>query len=184
MTERSVRFAGSGGQGIALAALLLADGAVRAGANATHAQAYGPESRGGASRADVIVSDGPIVYPIPRRIDALVALTQESCDRYLGDLATGGLLIVDADAVRAPDRADVDAHSLPITATARRVLGATLGANLVALGALLALTDLVPADAIEGALRGRRVGGDPDHALRALHAGLALARRAEEGVPM
>lgn len=184
MSERSIRFAGSGGQGIALAALLLADGAVRAGMNATQAQSYGPQSRGGASKADVIVSDAPILYPIAARPDVLVALTPEACARYLADLAAGGLVIADRDAIGPGERANLDVHALPIVAEARRVLGVALGANLVSLGVLSALTGLVPPAAIADAIRARRPGGDADRALLAFRAGEALARSAKEAVPM
>lgn len=181
--ERAVRFAGSGGQGIALAALLLADGAVRAGMNATHSQAYGPESRGGASKADVIVADGPIPYPIAARPEVLVALTPEACARYLADLSPGGLALLD-DGARAAERTDIEIVSLPIIAEARRELGTVLGANLIALGALVTLTGLVPLDAVARAVQARRPGGDSERALRAFRSGEALARRVKEVVPM
>ncbi|MDE3112075.1 MAG: 2-oxoacid:acceptor oxidoreductase family protein [Chloroflexota bacterium] len=171
MTELRVRVAGSGGQGIAVAALLFADAAVRAGLHATHSQAYGPESRGGASKADVIVSRAPIAFPIAARIDVLVALTRAALERYRRDLETGGLLLVDRDAAATPDGA---ARVLPLVAEARRVLGAALGANLVALGALVAATNAVPLAAVEEAIRAHPPGGDPERALRALRAGLAL----------
>lgn len=184
--ERRIRFAGAGGQGIALAALLLADGAVRAGKNATHSQAYGPESRGGASRADVIVADGAIPYPIAERLDALVVLTQLGCDRYLDELEDGGLLLADAEHVLPAPRPGVHVIAAPILATAKRELGQGLGANLVALGALVELTGIVERDAMEAAIRARRPGGDPERALRAYRAGLALGRLApaEKAVPM
>lgn len=183
MSEWSVRFAGSGGQGIALAALLLADGAVRAGMNATHSQAYGPESRGGTSRADVIVADGDIDYPIAARPDALIALTQASCDRFLPDLDPRGVLVRDGD-IDAVAPSGIRSYTLPLVAAARRTIGAVLGANLVALGAFAAITERVPMSAIEDAIRARRPGGDVDRALRAFRAGQALARGAEEAVPM
>lgn len=181
--ERTVRFAGSGGQGIALAALLLAEGAVEAGMNATHSQAYGPQSRGGASKADVIVADGPIVYPIAARPEVLVALSSEACARYLAELEPGGLALIDSG-ITAPERSDITVRAFPIVSDARRVLGATLGANLVALGALIALTGIVPSDAVAHAVATRRPGGDAERALRAFRAGEALAHRVEEEVGM
>lgn len=176
--EYRVRIAGAGGQGIVLAGLLLAEAAVGAGRNATHAQAYGPESRGGASRAEVIMSDGEIDYPYAERVDLLLALTQEAHDRYAESLLPGGVLLVDADRVRPAPPAGVTCHVLPIVATARRVLGTTLGANLVGLGALVALSGCVPPGAAERAVAARRPGGDPARALEALRAGFAIARDA------
>jgi 2-oxoglutarate/2-oxoacid ferredoxin oxidoreductase subunit beta len=172
-----VRLAGAGGQGIVMAGLLLAEAAVHSGKNATHAQAYGPESRGGASKAEVIVSDGEIDYPYADRVDVLVALTQEACDRYLGDLEPGGVLITDAERIAAAGRPDVIRHDLPITAAALRAVGATLGANLVALGALIGVSGLVPVEAVEHAIARRRPGGSTERALQAFRAGLALVPR-------
>lgn len=177
--ERQVRLAGKGGQGVVLAGLLLAEAAVRAGKNATHAQAFGPESRGGASKADVIISDGPIDYLVATRLDVLVALSQTALDVHLRQVRPGGTVLVDSDSVApAPARADLQWHALPITSTARERLGATLGANVLALGALLALTGLVPAESMEQVLAARwpRAGGE--RALRAFRAGLELASQA------
>jgi 2-oxoglutarate ferredoxin oxidoreductase subunit beta len=170
----TARLAGSGGQGIVLAGLLLAEAAVAAGMNATHAQAYGPESRGGASRADVIVSDGDIEYPYAERTDALVALSQQACDRYAGELAPGGLLIVDQGIAPAARTGGVASRVLPITETAVAVLGSPLGANLVALGALVAVTGLVPVESLERLVAARRLGGDAARGVAAVRAGIEL----------
>ena len=173
-----IRLAGAGGQGIVLAGLLLAEAAVAAGKNATHAQAYGPESRGGASRAEVIISDGDIDYPCTDRVDVLVALTPEAWERYAGQLKPGALVVVDGERVPGAPASDGTRHALPILATAQRVIGTPVGANLVALGALVALSDVVPAKAVEAAIAGRRPGGSAERALRAFRAGIELAHRA------
>ena len=170
-----IRLAGAGGQGIVMAGLLLAEAAVAAGRNATHAQAYGPESRGGASKAEVIISDGDIDFPCADRVDALVALTREAYERYASLLEPGGTLVVDRDQVHVEDGNGFACHALPITATAQRVLGTAMGANLVALGAVVALTGAVPVEAAERAVAARRPGGSLERALAAFRAGLALA---------
>jgi 2-oxoglutarate ferredoxin oxidoreductase subunit gamma len=174
-TEYQVRLAGEGGQGIVLAGLLLAEAAVLAGKNATHAQAYGPESRGGASKAEVIVSDGEIEYPCAGRVDLLLALTQEGYAQYLPQLKPGGILVVDGDRVRAAPTEGAVLHALPISAAAQRVLGSTMGANLVALGAIVGLCGAVPPEAAERAVAARRPGGSAAPAVRAFRAGLELA---------
>lgn len=172
--EVRIRVAGAGGQGVVLAGLLLAEAAVAAGRNATHAQAYGPESRGGASKAEVIIADGEIDFPCADEVDVLVALTRDAYARYAGQLAPGGLLIVDADHVAVDLPHAAAAHALPLTATAVRVLGTAVGANLVALGALAGLSGAVPVDALEHAVAARRPGGSAERALLALRAGLDL----------
>ncbi|HEX9436487.1 MAG TPA: 2-oxoacid:acceptor oxidoreductase family protein [Candidatus Limnocylindria bacterium] len=174
--ELRIRFAGTGGQGIAVAALLLAEAAIRAGRNATHSQSYGPESRGGASRADVIVSDGDIAYPIASALDALVALAPAARARYVADLRPAGLLLVDADALDGADER-FDTWCLPIARTARACVGNGPGANLVALGALVRISGAVPFTAVEAAIRARPPGGSLERALIALRAGAELAAR-------
>ncbi|MBI2198374.1 MAG: 2-oxoacid:acceptor oxidoreductase family protein [Candidatus Rokubacteria bacterium] len=169
-----IRLAGAGGQGIVLAGLLLAEAAVAAGRNATHAQAYGPESRGGASKAEVIISDGEIEFPCADRVDALVALTREAYDRYVSLLEPGGTLVVDRDQVPVESTNGFACHALPIAATAQQALGTTMGANLVALGAIVGLTAAVPVEAVERAVAARRPGGSAERALTAFRAGLAL----------
>jgi 2-oxoglutarate ferredoxin oxidoreductase subunit gamma len=147
---------------------------VAAGRNATHAQAYGPESRGGASKADVIISDGEIDYPCADDVDVLVALTQKACDEHGPRVVADGCLLVD-ERVTPPARAGV--HRLPLVATAQRALGTPVGANLVALGALAAITGCVPAAALEQAIAARRPGGNATGARAAFRAGLALVPR-------
>jgi 2-oxoglutarate ferredoxin oxidoreductase subunit gamma len=169
-----VRLAGAGGQGIVLAGLILAEAAVAAGKNATHAQAYGPESRGGASKAEVIVSDGEIEYPYADRADVLLALTPEAWERYGTQVKPGAIAIVDSDRVVVGASANVRCHALPIVAAAQRVLGTGVGANLVALGALVALSDIVPREALEQTVAVRRPGGSVERALALLRAGFAL----------
>jgi 2-oxoglutarate ferredoxin oxidoreductase subunit beta len=177
-TQYEVRLAGAGGQGIVLAGLLLAEAAVAAGKNATHAQAYGPESRGGATRAEVIVADGDIDYPCVDRVDFLVALTPEAHARYAGQLKPGAVVLLDAAEPPAAPADGITRHALPILATAQRVLGTQVGANLVALGALVALSGMVPGPAMEQVIAARRPGGSPERALRAFRAGTELGRRA------
>jgi 2-oxoglutarate ferredoxin oxidoreductase subunit beta len=174
MISMSIRLAGAGGQGIVLAGLILAEAAVAAGRNATHAQAYGPESRGGSSKAEVIVSDGDIDYPYADRTHALLALTQEACDRYAAHVERGGLVIVDGDRVRVP--AGLPCRALPIIATAERLLGTPVGANLVGLGALVTVSGVVPPEAVEATIRERRPGGSAERAIRAFRAGVALVQ--------
>ncbi len=169
-----VRLAGAGGQGIGLAGLVLAEAAVLAGRNAAQSQAYGPESRGGASRSDVVIADGEVGFPAATRLDVLVALTQEACDRYRGDLRPGGLLVVDAGRVTVPPDLPVRVRSLPLVDAARRA-GDPLAANMVALGALAVLTGVVGSHDLERAIRARVAERHRDLDLRALVAGVELA---------
>jgi 2-oxoglutarate ferredoxin oxidoreductase subunit gamma len=96
-----VRFSGKGGQGMILAGIILAEAAaIYSGKNAIQSQSYGPEARGGASRADVIIANGDILYPKTTALDFLLALSQEACDSYARHLKEGGILLADSEAVK------------------------------------------------------------------------------------
>ena len=92
-----IRFSGSGGQGVILAAVIMAEAAgVYEGRYVCQTQSYGPEARGGSSKAEVVISDQPIDYPKALRPNLLLAMNQASCDAYFEDLQPDGLLVIDA----------------------------------------------------------------------------------------
>ncbi|HEC34568.1 MAG TPA: 2-oxoacid:ferredoxin oxidoreductase subunit gamma [Chloroflexi bacterium] len=170
-----IRLAGTGGQGIILAGILLADAAVRDGKNVAQTQSYGPEARGGASRAEVIISDQEIYYPKVLRADALLCMSQEACDRYAEQMRESGLLILDAEHVtRAPTTMAV---RVPISELARQATGREITANVTALGLLAGLTRVVSQKALEAAVRTRTPRGTEEINLKALAAGFEAAER-------
>lgn len=130
-----IRFAGSGGQGIVLAGIILAEAAVIDGRHVAQSQSYGPEARGGNSLSDVILSDIEIDYPETLELDILVALTQQAYDQNLPDMKDGGLLIVNSDLVRRVIWSK--AVKLPFLRIARTA-GEPRAINMVALGAVAA----------------------------------------------
>src|SRR5574340_942404 len=100
-TRYGIRLAGSGGQGLILAGVILAEAAgIYDGKFVCQTQSYGPEARGGASKAEVVISDSEIDYPKAMRPDVMLAMNQQSLDAFISDLKPGGLLLVDADLVR------------------------------------------------------------------------------------
>jgi 2-oxoglutarate ferredoxin oxidoreductase subunit gamma len=171
-----IRLAGEGGQGMILAGVILAEAAaVYDGQNAVQTQSYGPEARGGASKAEVVISQEDIDYPEVIRADVLVALSQEACDRYASNLKKDGLLIVDRDKVgRIPVTSAIRA---PVTALAEAVTGRAITANVVALGLLVGLTGVVSREAVEKAVAARAPKGTEKINLAALTAGFEEARR-------
>lgn len=175
--EIQVVLAGAGGQGLIFAGTLLGEAAVRAGLNASCAQSYGVASRGGASRAEVVIGRGDIAYPMVRRPDAVLALTQAAYSGQCARLSPSGLAVIDAGAVRGGGGCWREV-ALAIIDEAHR-LGAPGNANLVALGALAALTGAVPFEALEGALGDHFAGhgAAATAALAALRAGRELATR-------
>ncbi|WP_027714940.1 2-oxoacid:acceptor oxidoreductase family protein [Desulfuromonas sp. TF] len=149
MAERyEIRFSGAGGQGLITAGIILAEAAsIIEGKNAVQSQSYGPEARGGASKSEVIISDGPIDYPKATIVDACLAMTQEAADKYANGIKPGGVLLLDSDfAPRAPE-GNFKIYKMPIMRTAKDEIGREIVANVVALGAMIALTDVVSREA-------------------------------------
>ena len=176
-----VRLAGEGGQGLILAGVILAEAAaVYDGLHATQTQSYGPEARGGASKSEVVISDEEIDYPKVIEADYLLAMSQEACDKYVGNLKKDGLLIVDTMHVtRLPlDRTAIQA---PISQLAEQATGRRITANVVALGVLVGMSDVVSRSAIEAAVRARAPKGTEELNLKALHAGLEWAEQCRQG---
>ena len=170
-----IRLAGSGGQGLVLAGVILAEAAgIYDGKFVCQTQSYGPEARGGASKSEVVISDAEIDYPKAIRPDVLLALSQKSLDAYLGDLKAGGALLVDADLVQEVPA--VGALSIPFTRLAREA-GKELMANIVALGALAAITGAVSPAALKAAVLARVPAGSRELNERALEAGLAAGAK-------
>jgi 2-oxoglutarate ferredoxin oxidoreductase subunit gamma len=132
------RLSGSGGQGLLLAGIVLAEAAILDDKNATQTQSYGPEARGGASKAEVVISDEDIDYPKAMDPDYLLALTPESYKTYgplMGEAGGRGLIIVDSS-VPLSDAIKARTVSVPILATAAEKVGKKVVANIVALGVL------------------------------------------------
>ncbi|MDY0269565.1 2-oxoacid:acceptor oxidoreductase family protein [Trichloromonas sp.] len=145
MAERyELRFSGAGGQGLITAGIILAEAAsIIDNKYAVQSQSYGPEARGGASKAEVIISDAPIDYPKATVVDACLAMTQEAADKYANGIKSGGLLLIDTDFVKNVPKGDFKVYSFPIVRTAKLEIGREIVANVIALGAMVALTDVV-----------------------------------------
>jgi 2-oxoglutarate ferredoxin oxidoreductase subunit gamma len=154
MSKRfEIRFSGSGGQGLITAGIILAEAAsIIEGKHAVQSQSYGPEARGGASKSEVIISDGPIDYPKATIVDACLAMTQESADKYASGIKDGGVLLLDSEFVKREPQGNFRIVKFPIMRTAKEELGREIVANVVALGAMVALTDAVSREAGEKAV--------------------------------
>jgi 2-oxoglutarate ferredoxin oxidoreductase subunit gamma len=158
-----------------MASLLLGRAAVLFdGKEAVCTQTHGPEARGGASRADVIISGGPVDYPYVTQPDVLVVMFQEAYERFRPGLRSGGVLIVDSDLVH-PGGDEVEALGLPASSLARE-LGAPIVANVVMLGYLVGVTGAVSGEAAREAIRTTIDQKAVDLDLRAFEAGLSRAR--------
>lgn len=171
-----IRLAGEGGQGMILAGIILAEAAaIYDGKQATQTQSYGPEARGGASRSEVVISDGEIDHPEVLSADVVVALSQEAYKKFAKTVKAGGLLIVDED--RVETSADFSGIKIPVARIAFDTTGKAITANTVALGVLVGLTNLVSRDAIEKAITARAPKGTEEMNRKALQAGFAAAEQ-------
>jgi 2-oxoglutarate ferredoxin oxidoreductase subunit gamma len=172
-----IRLSGSGGQGMVLGAIILAEAAaIFEGKNATQSQSYGPEARGGSSKSDVVLSDGEIEYPKATKLDVLLAMTQESCDKYCKDLRPGGMLIVDEDHVATVPKIEGRVVKLPIMRLAAESVGKKVVANIVALGALVELTGVVSGESLRKAVLAKVPKGTEELNTRALNVGIKAAQ--------
>jgi 2-oxoglutarate ferredoxin oxidoreductase subunit gamma len=172
-----IRLSGSGGQGLILIGKILAEAAaIYDGKNATQSQSYGPEARGGASRSEVIISDGDIDYPKATNIDLLLAMTQEAVDKYAAEVKSGGIIITDASYVRNEPTGDFKVYNFPITEIAEEKIGRKIVANIIALGAIERLAKVVSPEAIISAIRARVPKGTEEMNITAFKHGQELIK--------
>jgi len=152
MAERQeLRICGYGGQGIILAGYIVGQAvSIFEPRCATFIRDYGPEARGGACRADVVISDESVSYPYITAPSVLVAMSQQAYDRYQSQSRADTLVIIDEDLVK-PQPSGNRLLSVP----ARRIaeeLGRVAVANVVMLGFLTAVTDLVTVESMKQSL--------------------------------
>jgi 2-oxoglutarate ferredoxin oxidoreductase subunit gamma len=153
--ERSVVFAGFGGQGLLFAGQILARAAIRDGLEAFWIPSYGPEMRGGTASCTVIVGDAEIGSPVVDRYDAAIVMNPPSLAKFEPRLAPDGLLVVNTslvDAASVPERPGTDVLELPCTEIAAAA-GDDKLVSVVALGALVERLGLVSAAAIRDTIR-------------------------------
>jgi 2-oxoglutarate ferredoxin oxidoreductase subunit gamma len=148
---QEIIFTGFGGQGIVLAGRILGEAAVLGDhRQSTLVQSYGPEARGGACSAQVIISEDSILYPHVRYPDILVCMSQGGYDKFIDQLKGGGTLLVDQDLVQSRG-IDRDFFSIPSTRLAEE-LGRKMMANIIMVGFFTAITEAVTVDAARGAV--------------------------------
>lgn len=169
-----ILLSGSGGQGLILAGIILASAAIKDGHHVVQTQVYGPEARGGASRAEVIISSEIIDYPHVEDADILLALTEEASNKFLPQASANATVILDSLLVSNVLETSAKLFKLPIVLTAKKEIGKEMVANIVALGALNKATGLVSWPALEAAVKERVPSTTYDLNMRALSAGRNL----------
>lgn len=179
MMGTELRLSGSGGQGLILAGIILAEAAILEGRNAVQTQTYGPEARGGTSKAEVIISDDKINYPKVTEADIFLAMNKEACHKYLSEVKKGATAIVDETFVsNVPDQENAKIYKIPITQLARDEVGKELVANIVALGVLVEITKVVSREALVKAVLARIPKGTEELNTKALNIGFEAAQKA------
>lgn len=168
-----IRLGGSGGQGLILAGIILAEAAILDGKNSIQTQSYGPEARGGSSKAEVIISNEPILYPKVIKPDILLALAKQAYLYYNNDVKKNGIIIVD-DSINIFESDNHKIIKLPIIHTAQNVIGKSFVANIISLGVLVELTKVVTKKSLEKAVLNRVPPGTEELNKSALETGYSL----------
>ncbi|MGD2125776.1 MAG: 2-oxoacid:acceptor oxidoreductase family protein [Desulfobacteraceae bacterium] len=179
MEKYRIVFSGSGGQGVITASIVLAEAAViHEGLNAVQSQSYGPEARGGATRADVIISDRDIRFPKVIQPNILVCLTQQAYNKFSGTIRPGGVLLTDNHFVKQERRVDARQVELGMYRAVMDRIGKPVVFNICMLGAMLGLIPLVKTASLVKVLETKIPGGFLEMNKQALEIGLQLVEDA------
>jgi 2-oxoglutarate ferredoxin oxidoreductase subunit gamma len=172
VSRNEIRIAGFGGQGVVLSGQILGKAsAIYDGGFATMTQSYGPEARGGSCTAEVVISREPIDYPYVTCPEVVILLAQEAYTNNGDSLSPETLVIIDPDLVN-PDPSRPAPLSIPATRMARE-MGRVVVANIIMLGFLTAVSDLIPADALRKSVQASVPQGTEEFNLKAFDAGHA-----------
>ena len=145
---KQIRLCGFGGQGIILAGVILGHAAIRDGRWVAGSSYYGAQARGGYARSDVVMSDEPIVFPHVIKADILIALSQQAYDRYIEEIAPNAVVFFEEQMVTIKALEGVKQIGIPATLRAMEEIKQKQVANIVMLGATVALTKAVSQEAL------------------------------------
>ena len=151
--ERSVVIAGFGGQGVILAGKILAQAGMDHGLEVTWLPSYGPEMRGGTANCTVVTSDSPVGSPIVDEPSALIAMNLPSLEKFADQVAADGTIIINSSLIDSTvDRTDLRVVSIPLNELATKI-GNSRTINMIALGALIKATGIVPLETLKETMR-------------------------------
>jgi 2-oxoglutarate ferredoxin oxidoreductase subunit gamma len=167
-----IRFAGFGGQGIIKSGIITAAAAcLYGGKNAVQTQSYGPESRGGACKSEVVISEEDIDFPKVVDPDILVLMSQHAYNDYIDEMKSGGKVILDPDMIpREKELGNVKVFRVPATKIAEE-LGRKIVANIVMLGAFVAITGAIDENALKESVKANIPKGTEELNLTAFRKG-------------
>ena len=178
-----IKLSGAGGQGIILAGIILAHSiAVYEDQFVAMSQSYGPEARGGSCSVEIIINDSVIDYPRAEGYDLLLAMNQESCDKFHKDIKENGLLLVDSSFVH--NTPHVNVISLPFSKRAREETGKDITATIMAIGSLCKLAGIVRINNLEHGLFDNVPEWSKEINIKAIKTGYAMAEEFIEKNPV
>jgi len=178
--RQEVLLTGAGGQGLILASIMLAEAAVNDNKNVVQSQSYGPEARGGASMAGVIIDIDTIEYPKVENPTVLLCMNQASFNKYMPMVKPGCIVIVDSTFVKGPFREENKIQMYPITSTAKEDLKREVVANMLALGVVNAAADLIDRDIFRKVIIKLAPGGSGELNQQAFDLGYRLYEQGAE----
>lgn len=173
MTRIEVIIGGFGGQGSVLAGVVLGRAAAYDGKKVAHSRSYGAEARGGAARSEVVIADEEIDYPMVINADYLIAMSQPAFERYITKVKPNGIVIIDENLVKPKEDLPENLRlvKVPATKISSREPGKPIGANMIMLGALTALTKIVSTDSLIKSIRDNVSKGTEEININALKKG-------------
>ena len=175
----AVRLTGSGGQGVILISVILAEAAVLDGKKAVQSQVYGPEARGGMCQADTIISDDEIWFSKQEKPDVLLTLTQPSMNKFSKDTTPQSTIIADTGLSIPGNCAASKIYRIPILETASKVVGKPMTANIVAVSAINTILGLFPEDIMQEAVKMHIPAGTEELNMKAFDEGKRIAENAK-----
>jgi len=184
MRLTEIRIASFGGQGVILSAVVLDKAAsIYENAFAAMTQNFGPEARGGACSAQLVLSDSPVLYPYVTQPDIMVVMSQEAYNRFSHELKPEGMLIVEEDLVRVSSQdSDKKVYSIPAARFAEE-LGKRMVLNSVMVGLFTAITKLLSADAVRKAVADSVPPNFRELNIKAFDRGFEYGCTAQAGAP-
>lgn len=175
----AIRLTGSGGQGVILISVILAEAAVLDGKKAVQSQVYGPEARGGMCQADTIISDDEIWFSKQEKPDVLLTLTQPSMNKFSKDTTPQSTIIADTGLSIPGNCAASKIYRIPILETASKVVGKPMTANIVAVSAINTILGLFPEDIMLEAVKMHIPAGTEELNMKAFDEGKRIAENAK-----
>ncbi|MEM2129931.1 MAG: 2-oxoacid:acceptor oxidoreductase family protein, partial [Candidatus Bathyarchaeia archaeon] len=157
---------------VVLTGQILGKAAVYEGKNVVQTQSYGAEARGTTAKSEVIISENKIGFPIVRKCDILIAMSQEALEKNLKDLKENGILLIDNSIIKIVPKTNAKIYAVPATEIAEKNFGQKLYANMVILGALTQITNLVKEKFMEKAIKDSLPGKSTSINLQAYKKGI------------